>query len=330
VPLLAGYRSVFLCRDADLAKPWAIKIPQVSKWLAAQGLEKMLLGGYTNTFERQLACAAQTLGVKVVMRAEFSEEPKRRWWKAAVRRLYLRWLYPKVDAFAVIGEQARRHLRLHGVAESRMAPSPYNVDTDLFAAQKQRWSRAEARRQLGYAEGDFVVMFSGKLILRKDPLLLVRALGRLAHLLQLKLLLVGDGPQKSAIVREGERLLPGRILNAGFVNQSQLGRYYRAADLFVLPSWHETWGLVVNEAMQFGLPALVSDRVGCRDDLIQPGATGWVFPAGDEPALAALIERMAKDLAGTRTMGGNAEKLIERFTVQAAADGILQALHLAN
>jgi hypothetical protein len=64
--------------------------------------------------------------------------------------------------------------------------------------------------------------------------------------------------------------------------------------------------------------------------LIQPGATGWVFPAGDEPALAALIERMAKDLAGTRTMGGNAEKLIERFTVQAAADGILQALHLAN
>ncbi len=330
VPLLAGYRSVFLRRDADLARPWTIKIPRVSTWLANADLEKILLGGYIHAFERQLAGAAHSQGVKVVMRAEFSEEPRRSWWKAALRNAYLRWLYPKVDAFAVIGEQARQHLRKFGVAESRMAASPYNVDTELFEAQKQRWTRATARQQLGYAESDFVVLFSGKFIPRKDPLLLLRALGQLAHRPQLRLLWVGDGPLREEILREGERLLPQRVKDAGFVNQSQLGLYYRAADVLVLPSWHETWGLVVNEAMQFGLPALVTDRVGCRDDLVQAGLTGWVFPAGDAAALAGLIDRMAGDPAGTRAMGENAEKLAGKFTVQAASDGILQALHLAG
>ena len=77
----------------------------------------------------------------------------------------------------------------------------------------------------------------------------------------------------------------------GFVNQSELPAVYGAADLLVLPSdGRETWGLVVNEAMACGVPAVVSDAVGCAPDLVEPGATGAIFPLGDVAALATAIE----------------------------------------
>ena len=77
----------------------------------------------------------------------------------------------------------------------------------------------------------------------------------------------------------------------GFLNQSELPAAYASADVLVLPSdGQETWGLVVNEAMACGIPAIVSDVVGCGPDLIDPGQTGATFPFGDVAALASAIE----------------------------------------
>ena len=75
----------------------------------------------------------------------------------------------------------------------------------------------------------------------------------------------------------------------GFVNQSELPAVYAAADVIVSPSV-ETWGLVVNEAMACGVPAVVSDAVGCGPDLIEDGRTGTIFPLDDIPGLARAIE----------------------------------------
>ena len=72
--------------------------------------------------------------------------------------------------------------------------------------------------------------------------------------------------------------LEDRVRFLGFLNQSQLPSAYCAADLFVLPSLFEPFGLVVNEAMLCGLPVAVSDRVGARFDLVRPDENGYVFP----------------------------------------------------
>lgn len=120
-------------------------------------------------------------------------------------------------------------------------------------------------------------MFSGKLIPRKEPLLFLRALGKLNNHKSLRVIILGEGPLKMQTVNMAEELLPGKVLFPGFINQSELGRYYVSSDLFVLPSNHETWGLVVNEAMQFGLPVVVSKNTGCHSDLVNFGKTGFVF-----------------------------------------------------
>ena len=108
----------------------------------------------------------------------------------------------------------------------------------------------------------------------------------------------------------------------GFVNQSELPAVYAAADVIVSPSV-ETWGLVVNEAMACGVPAVVSDAVGCGPDLIEDGRTGKIFPLDDIPALAGAIEAvLAFDPARTR------EAIAARMAVYSpnrTAQGIMEA-----
>ena len=115
----------------------------------------------------------------------------------------------------------------------------------------------------------------------------------------------------------------------GFLNQSQIAAAYAASDCLVLASDHgETWGLVVNEAMACGLPAVVSDLVGCGEDLVREGITGLRYPCGDVAALSHCLAAMAADPAAAARMGAAGRELVEReFTIEAAAAGIRQAVH---
>ncbi len=114
---------------------------------------------------------------------------------------------------------------------------------------------------------------------------------------------------------------------AGFLNQTEVAKAYAAADCLVLPSdYGETWGLVVNEAMVCGLPAIVSDRVGCGPDLVSDGVTGMVFPFGDIEALAQCLVRMATDPALRAAMGARARERVADYSVERAVAGTLAAL----
>jgi glycosyltransferase involved in cell wall biosynthesis len=328
VDLLKGYKSVFISRDADLSKPMSVKIPNVRELLEKGGFDCVFIQGYTHGYELQILREAGRLGIQVVMRGEFTDRRHANPLKAWVRKNYLNWFYRKVAIFCVIGENARRHLSNQGVGENRMVHSPYVVDTGLLEAQKKKFKRAPARKALGLVDKDFVLLFSGKLIPRKEPLLLIEAIAKLKNP-RVKLVIVGDGPLKDEVLKEAEKAIPGQLVFQGFVNQSQLGRYYRAADVFTHPSNSETWGLVVNEAMQFGMPSIVSDGTGCRLDLVKPGSTGFIFPKGNADVLAFHLKTMVEDRKWTREMGENAEKLVALYTLKQAADGIYHAVQLA-
>lgn len=109
----------------------------------------------------------------------------------------------------------------------------------------------------------------------------------------------------------------------GFVNQSELGRYFLAADVFVLPSVFETWGLVVNEAMQFGLPVVVSRRMGCHQNLVIEGQTGFTFASGDAAGLAGAIDQFASGTADRAKMGQAAHDQIAHYSTERSVAGIL-------
>ena len=290
----------------------------------------MFIQGYTHRFERQVVCAAQALGMRAVMRGEFADIRRRSLVKNAVRNVYLDWFYRHVNTFCYIGETARRHLECRGIRDDKLFFSPYSVDTELFEQQATSSSRLESRKKLGLNDDIFVLLFSGKLIPRKEPLLLLEAIRRLPRRDQVALIVVGDGPLREQVLAQGKMVLGDRLLAPGFVNQSGLGAYFAAADAHVMASNHETWGLVVNEAMYFGLPSVVSDRVGCHLDLVKPQKTGLVFKSGDACDLSSQINTLLENPQDAKAMGENASALVREYSIARARDGILMALGLGS
>jgi glycosyltransferase involved in cell wall biosynthesis len=208
--------------------------------------------------------------------------------------------------------------------------SPYSVDARLFEHQKQEFGREMVRSEIGASNEDIVILFSGKLIPRKAPLLLIQSLAKLPNSSKVILLLVGEGPLRAEIEAAGRAILGNRLHITGFVNQSQIGNYYAASDVFVLPSEYETWGLVVNEAMQFGLPIVVSSNVGCGRDLVTEGETGFVFEAGDADDLARCLAKFIDDPALAPRMSRNALARISKYSIDNTAAGIEQAVAAAT
>jgi glycosyltransferase involved in cell wall biosynthesis len=161
-------------------------------------------------------------------------------------------------------------------------------------------------------------------------MLLVDALRRIPSRDRLALLIVGDGELRGQVEAAARPLLGDRLHMLGFVNQSQLGRYYRAADVLVLPSNYETWGLVVNEGMQFGVPAVVSSKVGCHRDLILDGRTGMVFENGNAAALAGCLQRFCDEPGLAARLGARAREHVAAYSTEASAAGIRRALEAAR
>jgi glycosyltransferase involved in cell wall biosynthesis len=160
-------------------------------------------------------------------------------------------------------------------------------------------------------------MFCGKLRQAKRPLDLAAAVARLGP--EVSVLFVGDG----ALAGEVTALLPpGRGAVTGFVNQAELPSYYHAADILVLPSQSEPWGLVVTEAMTAGVLPVVSDRVGCAPDLV--AGLGEVYPSGDVAALTAALRRGLARL-GDPGLAGSLRQRVADYGIDATAAGFEQA-----
>ncbi len=325
--LLDGYQSEFLSRS-PIEKVANCRIKNLRSHVTHRKVDWVLLHGYMHAFARQLLQNKKSLHYKIMLRGEFCDLSQRLGVKRVLREFYLKWFYSHVDAFCYVGKKSLTHLRERGIQDVRLFFSPYNVDSELFEHQSKAKTREERRKALGILPNQTVVLFSGKMIDRKQPMMMVELAKRFQNNNELVTIMLGDGPlfervkvELTDLVRQRKVILPG------FVNQSGLGEYFGAADFLVFPSKYDTWGLVVNEAMQFGLPCFVSDKVGCADDLIVEGQSGHVFEWDNFPKLVGLVERALADKTQLRIMGSFAREKIRAYSGEAATQGILRALN---
>lgn len=340
VPLLAGYEHTFLSRDPTLQRIsfWQPRARGLRRHLRRFSPDVVLLTAYNSMFWIGALLQARSLGLPVVLRHEASDAAASRSpSKAFVRDLTLRGFYSQVARFAAIGTEARRHLGRLGIPADRIGWAPYCIDSVQVEEQVGQWRprRDELRAKLGIGAGDVALIFSGKLIRKKQPLLIFDAIERLPpeKKQRIHLIVMGDGVLRTAVELKGREVLCARFHPSGFVNQSEMGRWYAAADCLVLPSQKgagETWGLVVNEALQFGLPAVVSDGVGCHPDLVEP-ATGRVFRSDSAHDFSrALIETMDSLLRDRAATAAACQERVGSFSLVAAERGLAEALHQAT
>jgi len=337
VPLLTGYTHTFLSQDLPLHRIsfWEPRAKNLRKHLHVFSPDVVLLTAYNSVFWIGALLQARLMGLPVVLRHEASDvASSSSSCKAFVRDLALRGFYSQIARFAAIGTEARRHLGRLGIPADRIGWAPYCVDSVQVEAQVGQWlpRRDELRAKLGIGAGDVALIFSGKLIPKKQPLLILDAIEGLspARKQRIHLIVMGDGEMRGDVERKGVQVLGARFHQAGFVNQSEMGQWYAAADCLVLPSKKgagETWGLVVNEALQFGLPAVVSDGVGCHPDLVGP-ATGRVFRSGSADDLARALNETMSSLLGNRAATAAAcRERVGLFSLGMAERGLTESLH---
>jgi glycosyltransferase involved in cell wall biosynthesis len=176
---------------------------------------------------------------------------------------------------------------------------PYFCDLASFAT-----ARAAAPRRSG---GVIDILFSGQMIERKGVDVLIEAFAAVAQSQpRLRLLLLGGGPERERFEALVPSTLQERVIFLGHHPPVKLPTVFASADAFCLPSRHDGWGVVVNEALGAGLPILVSDAVGAGRDLVVDGVNGFVTPAGDAGALADALTRIADDERRCRLSAGSA------------------------
>ena len=330
IPLLEGYAYRLLHNIAttpSVAEFGGCDTPEIATILRDERFDAVIVNGWVVKSCLQALWACRRYRVPCLVRGESNTLRPRAWYKRWIHRVLL----SQYSAFLAIGKSNREFYLQNGVDESRIFMTPYGVDNAWFAAQAacHRGNRPALRRQWGIPEDAFVFLFSGKLIPKKRPQDVIRAMAvagggvRSRHLL-----MVGDGELRA----ECERLaaeVGTAVTFSGFLNQSEIPAAYACADCLVLPSdAGETWGLVVNEAMACGLPAIVSDHVGCQADLVEEGQTGAVVPLGDVEALGRVMARLAADGAARERMGAAARVRVAEYSYERAVAGTLDALEV--
>ena len=330
--LLSGYDARFLSRVADggARDDGEVTTRGLRAALRDARPSAVLVVGYSPRFHRHAWIEAWRGGYPILFRGETSDtaHPPRPA-RDRLRRVALTWAYRSCARCLYIGRQSYEHLRRHGVADDRLVFSPYCVDTTPFETGDDARDRLRGpmRERLDIGPGDLAILYAGKLSDRKGVDLLVGAARALpdADRQRAVLVFLGDGERRRRLEAMAAEPPAVRARFPGFQNQRALSAYYHAADLLVLPSRHaETWGLVVNEALHHGVPALVSTRVGCAPDLIEPGRTGATFAAGDVNDLATAMLDVAR-LAGSEAARRACRERVSRYSVDAAAAGIVAA-----
>ncbi len=326
IPLLDGYRYEVLTNVA--ARPSVTEFsgcdtPEIARRIRQDGFDAVIVNGWVAKSCLQTLWACKRAGIPCIVRGEANNIRPRPWWKRQIQRQLVR----QYSACLYIGQANASFYRSHGVSDRKLFPALYCVDNDRFATAAAAVDRQAARRQFQLSSQATVFLFSGKLIEKKHPLELLAAIRAASDSgAKLECLIVGDGELRSnceAYVKQFN--LPVRF--AGFLNQTQMAEAYVAADCLVLPSNHgETWGLVVNEAMACGRPAIVSNQVGCAADLIDRGQTGEVFRYGDWQELSQLLRQTAASPELLQRWGQAAQRRIADYSPYATARGIVQAV----
>jgi glycosyltransferase involved in cell wall biosynthesis len=302
----------------------------VGRALGAAAPDAILCGGYNYFASWQALRWARSHGVPFLLWSESHAHESRRP-RPAVEFLKDSFLR-KCSGFVVPGRAAFEYLRDHRINDGIIFTAPNAVDNEFFSA-----GAAEARENAAMRRTDLDLprryfLFAGRLVREKGVFELLSAYAKLKEQVrrEIGLVFVGDGESRKQLQAQAAAISSssGVIKFAGFAHREQLAAYYGLAEMLILPTYSDTWGLVVNEAMACGLPVILSSAAGCGVDLVRDGWNGLTIPPRDVSSLAAAMESLASDPGLGATMGTNSAQHISRYSSLHWAHGIAGAIEV--
>ena len=339
VPLLDGYHYEFL---PHLRKTSGVSVTSpmnhgiVTRLRGRKGappFDVLWVHGYATVNAMHGILAANALGIPVLLRAEsWLRDRARGGLKLALKAAFFEGLKRLVDATLPIGSLNAQYWAHYFGEEVPQFLMPYAVDNHYFQQRSVAAlpGRTGLLAELNLDPSRPVILFASKLQFRKHCDDLLEAYLNLAPAPGAEplpyLLIVGDGEARRELEARVAATGLKSVRFCGFRNQSELPCFFDLASVFVLPSRHEPWGLIVNEVMNAGRAVIISDDVGCQPDLITDGVEGAVFPVRDVPALTNALRRVLATPETAAAMGQRARERIQGWSFEEDVRGLRQAL----
>jgi len=339
IPLLDGYRHEFLpaLRDnatVSFARPLNRGIFERLRGLNDEApFDVLWVHGYATANSLHAMLVAKSLDIPVLLRGDMwlKDRPRSRA-KLALKSLFFQILRHLVDGVLSVGTLNAAYWRHHLGDDFPQFMMPYAVDNNYFQQRSQisQAQRNQLLHELNLEPARPVILFASKLQKRKRCEDLLAAYKQLSPAPGIEpnpyLVIVGDGEERAALEKQAAETGFSSIRFCGFRNQSELPAFFDISTVFVLPSRHEPWGLIVNEVMNAARAVIVSDDCGCQPDLITDGVEGCVFPAGDVDALASALRRVLATPDTAAQMGQRGLERIKKWSFEEDIQSLRQAL----
>lgn len=229
-------------------------------------------------------------------------------------------LISKASEWLTSGPETTKYFVHYGANVKRCYEYPFSsirqseISNSLSVCKEKR---LEAREYLGY-DNSPVILAVGQFIHRKGFDILLKAMAKTCS--HAKLVFVGGVPTDEYLNLCKELRLQNVVFE-GFKTKKELERYYQAADIFVLPTREDIWGLVINEAMAYGLPIITSNRCVAGLELISDDKNGYIFKNEDADELANCINKLVTDENLREYMCQNNLVKIQNYTIETMAFG---------
>lgn len=291
IPLLDGYNYTFLKNTSKEPGSHHFKgiiNSTLNKEIEVWGPDVVWVWGWS--FDSHLKAMRYFKGkLPVWFRGDSTllDEPEGFSFKKIARRVFLKWVYTHVDKVFYVGTHNKNYYLAHGIKYSQLVEAPHAIDNNRFATDKKEYQTIlnELLVTLDFHRTDIVLLFAGKLELKKNPFFILELAKRIKDS-NFKFLIVGNGQLEKEIKMASVN--DNRIKFLDFQNQTMMPVLYRLASFFVLPSTGpgETWGLALNEALASGIPVIASDKCGGAIDLLN-SSNGYLLKI-DDPDFKAL------------------------------------------
>jgi glycosyltransferase involved in cell wall biosynthesis len=333
VPLLEGYAHEFLpiARRPERLGFWEVDNPGVGAALDKFQPDVVMVHGYARRTNWRVKAWTQRKRRPLMIYSDSNMKTEPQSWKGFLKRPIVRRFYAGVDAAFYVGDSNRAYHSFYGIPEERLFEGVYPADRCrlLGAVPDVAVARSTVRKRHGIPEDAWVLLLSGKYVPRKRPLdLVAAAVAAKSSERPIYAVLMGEGPERGAIEEFCRVHNTQRVVLTGFINQSVIPEYYAASDVLVVSSDYEPYGMIVTEAACFGLPAIVSDRIGCvgANDTARPDVNALVYPCGDVEQLQRQIERLYSDPALMQRMSAASLAIAEAHDTATAAAQLTDAV----
>ncbi|MFN8348222.1 MAG: glycosyltransferase family 4 protein [Spirosomataceae bacterium] len=281
------------------------------------------LTGWYDPAQWVLLFYAKLSGIKIVIS---NESNVRDYVRMGLKERFKQALLAMADGFFCFGKSSGDYLKKLGVESSQIFTEKAAVVDNSVILNRYRETvvqKETLKKQKGWARYNFI--FVGRLIAPKNLPLLIDAFAEISKLTSdWGLIFLGEGEEKEELMQRAQTLTNVKF-EAG-VPWFEVADYMTLADVLVLPSYLEPWGLIVNEAMICGLPVLVSERAGCIEDLVQVGQNGFTFDPYQKEDLVAKMRYFVKNTGELDRMGKNSQRIVAPFDSEKVAREMLQGM----